>query len=80
VSRKTRKRRAKPEPTTDTRPIVDTPVDWARLHARFASMQGRAVTMNIIPIGPVVDAQSPAEMIEKTDAILVEKTKKLEPN
>jgi hypothetical protein len=43
-------------------------------------MQGRAVTMNIIPIGPVVDAQSPAEMIEKTDAILVEKTKKLEPN
>lgn len=66
--------------TGDTRVFVDTPIDRPRLHARFGSLKGRAVEMNITPLGPVVDATSPAEMTEQTDALIVEQTRKLEPN
>ncbi len=88
MSRKTRRRRRLrrqrehvPEPVpgsvSEREPLAAA--EWDRLHQRYARMQGRAITIGYVPIGAVVTATSPAEMVARSIEALVEITTRLPP-
>ena len=78
MSRKSRRRRPKkhdrpmadPAPTTTSMAPL-TEVEEQRLRQRFARMTGRSISLSFVAIGPEVEAASPEELVERTDAIVV---------
>jgi hypothetical protein len=68
-----------PVPGSSSEPKPLTEVEMDRLRAKYAHMKGRAITMNIIAWGPTVEASTPAEMVERTDALILKMTKGLMP-
>lgn len=56
----------------------DTPVNWSRLRQVFGNLTNRRqpVLQDLVPSGIIVDAETPAELVEKTDEVLVERTRK----
>ena len=79
MSRQTRRRRPRnaptfePIPATDARPL--TSVERDRLHQRYAHLSGRSVVQGYTTLGIVVTAATPEEMVEATDAAIVEATR-----
>lgn len=41
-------------------------MDWVRVQARFAHLEGRAVKVGYVPFGPQVEARSPEELEANT--------------
>lgn len=80
MSRRKRRRR---EPATElvpAPPVVEQPVNWPRLRQVYSNMRGRGVTLNFVSIGPIVDARTPAEMLERTELALAAFVKDDPPN
>lgn len=66
--RRARKAREADEPTSA--PEAEAPTDWERVAARFRCLQGRAVKLGFILIGPPVPARTPKELAESTAVAL----------
>lgn len=79
-SRRRRPRRAEPAPVLETAPLPLTDVERDRLHQRYAHMRGRSVTLGWASLGIPVAAGTPEEMAAKTDAIIVELTRRQPPS
>lgn len=59
------------------RSTENKPPDVARLRAKFGSMTSRRQpVLELVTFGPIVDAKTPAELVEKVDAALVEEATK----
>jgi hypothetical protein len=53
--------------------LADTPVNWSRLQQLFRNNSRRRTRLfEDVAFGPVVEAMTPAELIEKTDEAFVE--------
>jgi len=84
MSRRTRKRRTERrkrkagEALLPRPPEPDTPVDWDRITARFRSFRGRSLAIGYVPIGPLVEARSPQELVVNT-ALEIARSSKCEP-
>lgn len=62
-------------PAVTTEPTLVSEHEWDRLRQRYAYMRGRAVTLSLVAIGPVVEARTPDEMVERTHAAIIAATK-----
>jgi hypothetical protein len=83
MSRKKRRRRRTPSlaPTpTINEPRDLTEAERSRLLQRFMCMRGRSVTVGYVPIGPVVEASTPEELVAATDAAIVAATIRQRPS
>lgn len=81
MSRKKRRRRsqeADPQTTTEPRPLTEAA--RSRLLQRYQHMEGRSVVVGWASLGITVEASSPDEMVAKTDAMLIERAKRLRPS
>ncbi len=80
MSRKTRPRRPrKVRPAVVA--VVEKPINYDRLRQIYTNMTcRRQVVLSVVPLGIEVEASSPEEMIEKTDAVITEITRKLPEN
>ena len=85
MTRKTRRRRprkaepaAEPLPKPDPQPLTE--VERDRIRQRYAHMTGRSVVLGFESIGITVEAKTPEELVEKTDAIITEATKRQPPS
>jgi|HubBroStandDraft_5_1064220.scaffolds.fasta_scaffold1460132_2 hypothetical protein len=56
------------------------PVDEARVVARFCHLVGRGVVLDLVPFGPVVDAETPAQLVEETEEWLAAKAEMQRPS
>ena len=67
-----------PAPVDPSEPVDH--VDHAQALTRFRRLRGRNVTLGFVAYGPVVDAVTPEELVEKVEEALVDEGKKREPS
>ena len=76
-TRPRRPRKVRPAPEQ----VVETPINHERLRQIYANMTcRRQVVLSVVPLGITVEAGSPEEMTEKTEAVIAEMTRKLPEN
>jgi hypothetical protein len=72
VSRRRRERALAPRPPD--------PLDRPRALARFGSLVGRGVTFGFVPYGPIVEADTPAQLAGVVERALVAEARKQRPS
>jgi hypothetical protein len=83
VSRSSRRRRlARRERSQAPQPSEPppVPVQMEKVIARFRNLVGRGVVLDLVPFGPVVDAETPAQLVEETEEWLAAKAEMQRPS
>ena len=80
MSRRTRHRRPRRSASEPAAPPTDTPINHERLRQIYTNLRARAFSVGFVSLGIEVEARSPEEMVEKTEAALRELTGRLPEN
>lgn len=58
---------------------VQTPINHERLRQIYSKMRGRSFVVSFLPVGPVVGAETPEELVEAPKRAIVEAAKSETP-
>lgn len=73
----TKRRRKRRQARHSCDPPTATTVNWDRLHQLYGNLEFRRqpILQDLVPSGIVVEATTPDELVEKTDDLLIARTR-----